>query len=113
MKDGILGNETGGQGAADSGVNDIAVEALGELPAEDAAREEVEDDGQIEPSLGGRNIGNVADDLLTRSGGRTGLGEQIGRGMRGMIGRGCFGPKRFSRTGAHLVKAHEFGNAVF
>src|SRR5579859_7139579 len=57
-------------------------------PTDDAARVDVEDDGQVEPALPGADVGDVGDVLLVRPGrrevsvhqigGRSGLGVALG-----------------------------------
>lgn len=102
------------QGAGD----DLGVEGVGELPAEDGATEEIEDDGEIEPAFVGGDIGterseiacrrqpagqrrralaNIADEVSPRRRGWSGLGEEIGRRMGGVIGA------RLARPPASLV----------
>ena len=108
-----LWDDSLGHGTGECASNDVAMKALGELPAEYGAREEVDDDSEIEPALGSGNVGDVADDLMARSLRRSGLGEQIGRGMSGMVRRGCLGTERASWVCAHVMKLHETSDTIF
>jgi len=47
--------------------NQIGVQGVGKLPAEDGAGEQIDDDSQIEPAFPGRNVSDVANELSTRS----------------------------------------------
>lgn len=68
MEDGIGGNQTGVDGTTDGGGNQICTETLAEFPAEDGTGEEVDDNGEIKPTLASGNVGDVANELLTWSG---------------------------------------------
>lgn len=67
------------EGLLESGENQIGPQMILEAPAEDAPGAEVDDDGQIEPALAGRDKGNVSGPNLIGSGGPRLVGEQIGR----------------------------------
>ena len=73
----------GGEGLAQGFSNEVAAQVIGELPADNAARAEVDDDGEVEPLFTGRDEGDVTGPDLIGQRGR-GLSEQ-------QIGRGCIG----------------------
>ena len=79
MEEGVGSDQAGVEGAAQSAGDDLGVERIGELPAEDGAAEEVDDDGEVEPSFAGGDVGDVADEVGAGSLWRSGLSEQIGR----------------------------------
>lgn len=73
---------------------------------------EVENDCEIEPALTGGNIGDVADDLFSWSGGRSRLREEIGRRTGGVVLGGGLRAKGSARTSSQAVLVHEPGDAV-
>ena len=86
---------------------------VGELPADDGAAEKIQDDGEVEPSLVGGDVGAVAHELGSRGGGRTGLGQQIGRRMRGVIRPRGLGPERPSGPGPQAAGTHQASHPIF
>jgi hypothetical protein len=64
--------------------DDLGVGRLRDRPPEDGAAVEVEDDGEVEPALPGRDAGDVADNVCARCGGRINVPEEGGRGTRRM-----------------------------
>ena len=98
VEKGLRVDQPGVEGAAQGPGDEFGVQAVGELPAEDGATEKIEDDGEVEPSFARGDISNVADELGPWRGGRVGLGEQIGRGMCGMIGVRGLWPERLSKA---------------
>ena len=84
----------------------------GELPTEDGAAEEVDDDGEVEPSFAGGEVGDVADEVGAGSLGWSGLREQIGRRMSGVIRAGGLRAKGLSGTCPQAGRAHEPGRTV-
>ena len=79
---------------------------IGELPAEDAAGEEVDDDGEVEPAGGGGDEGDVASPGLIGSGRRRLLEEEIGRGFIGAAVAG-FWEEVFGLKSTQAVLGHE------
>ena len=75
------------------------MECICELPAKNTAAEEIHDDGQIEPTLLGGDVGDVADQMSAGRFGNGGLGQPVGGRMGGMIRTGRFGAIRASWTG--------------
>ena len=65
MEDGTIGDVAGFQSVAQSIGDDLGVEGVGDLPAENGAGKEINDDGQVEPSLAGRNVGDVAGEVCS------------------------------------------------
>jgi hypothetical protein len=57
-----------GEGFAQSGKSQIAVHPVAGGPADDPAREQVDDDGEVQPTLAGPDIGNVGAPFLVRPG---------------------------------------------
>ena len=113
VDEGVGRDDAGVQGAAQGTGDDLGVEGVGELPAEDGAAVEIEDDGQVEPAFVGGDVGDVADEVGARRGGRLGLGEQVGRRMGGVIGARCFWSEGLSGPCAQAARAHEAGDAIF
>src|SRR5487761_1023900 len=66
----------------------LGVEGGAHGPADNAAREDVEDDGQVEPAFPGPDEGDVADVLLIRPGRREVTVHQIGRHGQGGVALG-------------------------
>ena len=71
-------DKVAGGGAAEE--EEADVEQGGEGPADDAPGAEVDDDGQIEPTGGGGNTGNVSRPDLVGLGREGLVGQQVGRG---------------------------------
>ncbi len=100
MEDGGFCNEACGHCLRERSADEVAVKAVGDFPRKNRTREEIENDGEVEPTLRSWNVGNVADDLLARFGRRQAMREQVFGGMSGMIGIGGLWPERTSGTGA-------------
>ena len=79
-----------GKGALQRVGDEGGVQTLGDAPAEDRAAKEIDDHRQIEPTLLGRDVGDVADQVRAGLLGRIDLGKQVGRGSRGGIDPGGF-----------------------
>ena len=58
--------------------DEARVQGFGHAPAEDRTAEEIEDDGQIEPTLFGRHVGDVTDQVCAGCLGGSGPGQQVG-----------------------------------
>ena len=66
VKDGAGQDPAGGHGLGDGGQNHAGVQGGGGCPAEDGAAVEIDDNHQVEPALAGGEVGDVADQLLSR-----------------------------------------------
>ena len=86
--------------------DEIGAEVVGEFPAEDASGVEIDDDGEIEPTGGGGDEGDVAGPGLVGSGGRRLMEEEIGRRFIGAAVAG-FGQEVFGLESAQAVLGHE------
>ena len=75
MEESILSNQAGSQGLIQSGNDEIGVKGVGEFPAQDHAAKAVNDHGQIEPALGGGDVGDIALLVLGGSCGNRGVGQ--------------------------------------
>ena len=87
-------------------MTNFGAQMIGQAPADDAAGAEVDDDGEVEPALGGGNVSDIAHpDLIRRL--REGfLKEEIGRRL---IGSSITGPRHegFGLERAQAALGHE------
>ncbi len=63
VEDGLRCDQSGVEGAAQGGGDQAAFHRLGQFPAQDATREQIENDDQIKPALAGRDVSDVADQM--------------------------------------------------
>ena len=68
------------EGLAQGVEDEIRTHVVGEAPAHDAARAEIDDDGQVEPARTGRDEGDVPGPGMVRSCGKRFAGEEVWRG---------------------------------
>jgi hypothetical protein len=80
VEEGVGRDDAGVEGAAQGTGDDLGVEGVGELPAEDGAAEEIEDDRQIKPAFVGGNVSDVADEVVPGSVGGGALARRLGEG---------------------------------
>jgi len=71
------------------GDGEFGMQVLAHRPANHLAGEQVEDHGQIEPALAGRNVGDIGQPDLIRPVGDKILLEQVCRHREGMLAVGC------------------------
>ena len=71
-------------GHVERGKRQLVAEVVGHGPADDAAREQVEHHGQVQPALGGPDVGQVGQPDPVRRPGREVAPEQVRRHREGM-----------------------------
>src|ERR1051325_8750661 len=98
-----------GQGSAQSGESQVAMQPVACCPADNSSCEQVDNDGQVQPTFTGPNIGNVGTPLLVGLCCREVLIEQV-RGDRPsmMAVRGPLEPPLLPSPQA--VVAHQSGD---
>ena len=79
----------------------------GGLPANDHAREDVVDEGQVEEPLAGLQVGEIAHPELVRALGDEAPLDQIGRARRGLVGDREPAPLATGLGAAKSVLAHQ------
>ncbi len=81
------------------GVEDeVGAEVVGDLPADDGSAVDVEDEGDVHPSLPGRGVGDVGQPQLVGPGRHEAAIDQIRRAKRAVVGRGGEAPSRNQRV---------------
>ena len=68
VEDRLGADQAGAVGVVQGVANQVRVKGVGQVPAKDATAETIHDQGQVEPALGGGNVGDVADQLLAWGG---------------------------------------------
>ncbi len=102
MKDGV----TGLQGWVECGEDEIGAQVVGQTPADDAPRTQINDHGEVKPSCAGRDEGNVPRPNAVGNC-RQGLaGEEIWRRLVGSAVAG-FGHERLWLDGVQAPLGHE------
>ena len=87
-------------------------EIFATVVSDDPARTGVKSEGQVKPSLGGFDVGDVALPELARSIWRRHLGQPVFRDLVIVATVGGAGPKTAFLFGTQTLLAHEPGNAV-
>jgi len=94
------------QSFAQSCQGQIAVQTIGHRPADDAAGEQVDDNGQIQPPLAGPDVGDVGGPFLVRSLRREVLVDDVRCDRPGMVAiRGPLEPPLLA--GSKAILAHQ------
>jgi hypothetical protein len=112
MEESSLGEQARVLGLLEGSSDELRMHGSGEFPSNDATAEKIDDDGEVEPSLAGGDVGDVADDLDAGAGGLSGVFEEIGRGSGPMVGLSGARPEGLSRPCLQACGAHEAGDAV-
>src|ERR1700682_6132685 len=92
--------------SAESSQGQIPMQTITNRPADDTAGEEVDDDGQIQPSFAGPDIGDVCSPLLVRPLGREVLIDDVRRDRPGMMTVGG-APAAPLLPGAEAILTHQ------
>lgn len=96
------------QGTADYGSR----KALADVPADDLSAEQIENDGEINATCGGRQVSDISAPLWARGRHSELLREQVGRGLLGGIGltRGRLDLRRNTDLESNFT--HRLGNRI-
>ena len=96
VEDGLV-DRAGLERLVEGGQDEIGAQVVGETPAEDAARAEVDDDGEVKPARTGRDEGNIPGPSAVGNCWQRLAGEQIGRGLVGAAVAGFGGRRSWAR----------------
>ena len=86
--------------------DELRAQVVGQRPADDFARAEVDDDGQVEPSGGGRDEGDVARENLVDLRGKRRIEEEV-RGWAIGSAIAGFWDEMFRRNGPQAALGHD------
>ena len=105
VEDGLI-NGTRFERLLEGGENEIRAHVIGEAPADDAARAEVDDDSEVDPAEAGGNEGDVAGPCAIDGTGKRAAGEEVRRRFIGAAVAG-FRDEVFGLKGAQGSLGHE------